>query len=76
MKLLIYLLILFIITFPFYYYMNWKIEKQRKETVEVYLPIFEKQLDQAFSRNNRPSRYIFDNVNPERLQDNTTDYSF
>lgn len=76
MKLLIYLLILFIITFPFYYYMNWKIEKQRKETVEVYLPIFEKQLDIAFSKNNRPTRYIFDNINPERLQDNTTDYAF
>ena len=76
MKLLIYLLILFIITFPFYYYMNWKIEKQRKETVEVYLPIFEKQLDMAFSKSNRPNRYIFDNINPERLQDNTTDYAF
>ena len=53
MKLIFYLIIIFIIVYPFYFYMKWKTEEQTKKTLEVYLPIKERQLDFVFSRKNR-----------------------
>ena len=76
MKLLCYFLILIIIVYPFYYYMDFKKRKQLKDITEVYLPIKKRQIDLAFSLKNKPPEellfvndYIFTDEEKNKMQE-------
>ena len=76
MKLLCYFLILIIIVYPFYYYMDWKRKKQLRDITEVYIPIKQRQIDLAYSLKNRPPEealfvndYIFSDEEKKKIQE-------